>query len=257
VASALDPSTRPDADRSVTSALVRPKRLYLARRKPALTRDQFRARWRQHGNLAMSFMARQNWENVTAYIHFDPLREASGIAGASDDYDAIGWIRFKDIEARKRHVQFAEARAVLEADEDEFFAARVNTTGMVTFETTLRDGPPTGVTKFCFLKRKHELTPDEFAEHWANRHAPLLLNAVPSVQRYAQNHPLPPEKGGAWSLGCDGVEESWFASLDDLKAAHAASAMKEVDADRRRFVQDCVVVIARQVVLYPSETSNE
>ena len=199
----------------------------------------------------MSFMARQNWENVTAYIHFDPVR-ASGIAGASDDYDAIGWIRFKDIDARKRHIQFAEARAVLEADEDEFFSARVNTTGMVVSETVLREGPSSGVTKFCFLKRNSELSPAEFDDYWKNRHAPLLLKAAPTMQRYVQNHPLPPEKGNAWGMGCDGVEESWFASLDELKKAHAEPAIRTVDDDRDRFVRECVVVIAQQAVLYPN-----
>ncbi len=236
----------------MSSTPVRPKRLYLARRKPPLTREQFLARWRQHARLAMSFMARQSWENVTAYIHFDPVREASGIAGASDDYDAIGWIRFKDVEARKRHIQFAEARAVLEADEDEFFSARVNTTGMVVSETVLREGPSSGVTKFCFLKRKSELSLAEFDDHWKNEHAPLLLKAAPTMQRYVQNHPLPPEKGNAWGMGCDGVEESWFASLDELKKAHAEPAMRAVEEDRGRFVRECVVVIAQQAVLYPN-----
>lgn len=230
---------------------IKPKRLYLARRKPTLTREQFRDRWRVHGRLAMSFMARQNWENVTAYIHFDPVREASGIAGASDDYDAIGWIRFKDVEARRRHAGFAEARAVLEPDEDEFFSERVNKTGMVTWEIVLRDGPSSGITKFTFLKRKSGLSPAGFDEHWKNQHAPLLLQAAPAMHRYVQNYPLPPENGHAWGMGCDGVEESWFASLDDLKAAHAAPAMRAVDEDRSRFVGESVVVIARQTVLYP------
>jgi uncharacterized protein (TIGR02118 family) len=236
---------------SMSSSDVKPKRLYLARRKPSLTREQFLKRWRQHGELAMSFMARQDWQNVTAYIHFDPVREASGIAGASDDYDAIGWIRFKDTEARRRHIQFGEARAVLEPDEDAFFSDRVNKTGMVAGETTLRDGPSSGVTKFCFLKRRSEMSAAEFDDHWRNQHARLLLEAAPAMHRYAQNYPLPPENGRAWGMGCDGVEESWFASLDDLKKAHATPAMQAVDEDRNRFVRECVVVIAKQAVLYP------
>lgn len=231
---------------------VRPKRLYLARRKPGMTREQFITRWRVHGRLAMSFMARQNWENVTAYIHFDPIPEAAGIAGASGDYDAIGWIRFKDVEARRRHSQFTEARAVLEPDEDEFFSARVNTTGMVAREVTLRDGPSDGITKFCFLKRKDGMSVEEFSHHWQHNHAPLQLAAAPSMHRYAQNYPLPPEKGSAWGMGCDVVEESWYPSLDALRDAHQAPAMRGVDHDRERFVRECVVVIAKQAVLYPN-----
>lgn len=233
---------------------VTPKRLYLARRKPTFTREQFISRWRIHGELAMSFMAKQNWENVTAYIHFDPVREAAGVAGASDDYDAIGWIRFKDIEARRRHAQFTEARTVLEPDEDEFFSARVNTTGMVSYEVTLRDGPPNGLTKFNFLKRKDGVSVAEFTRHWRNDHAQLTLDTASSMHRYAQNYPLPPEKGNAWGMNCDVVEECWFANLDELKAAHDAPAMRTVERNRDRFTRECVVVIARPTVLYPGRT---
>jgi hypothetical protein len=244
-------TTRPSAG-NIATGEVKPKRLYLARRKPTLTRVQFLARWRVHGKLAMSFMAKQNWENVSAYIHFDPLREAAGIAGASDDYDAIGWIRFKSIEARRRHAQFAEARVVLEPDEDEFFSARVNTTGMVSYEVTLRDGPSEGITQFNFLKRKDDVSVSDFASHWQNQHARLMLEAAPSMHRYAQNYPLPPEKGNAWGMGCDVVEECWFANLDDLKRTHDSPAMSAVKQDRDRFARECVVVIARQAVLYPN-----
>ena len=201
-------------------------------------------------------MARQNWENVDAYIHFDPLRDAGGIAGASDDYDAIGCIRFKSGDARARHVRFVEARSVLEADEDEFFFERVNKTGMVTTETVLRDAPTRGVTKFSFLKRKRALSRTAFDEHWEKRHAPLLLEAAPAMHRYVQNHPLQPENG-SWGLDCDGIEECWFASFDDLKKAHADSKMRAADADRDTFVQECVTVIAQQTILYPpSPTEN-
>jgi uncharacterized protein (TIGR02118 family) len=236
---------------------IRPKRLYLARRKPTLTREQFIARWRVHGRLAMSFMAKQSWDNVAAYIHFDPVREAAGVAGASDDYDAIGWIRFKSIEARARHATFTDARVVLEPDEDEFFSDRVNKTGLVTWEIVPRDGPSSGITKFCFLKRRASSTPAEFDAYWQNVHAPLLLKAAPTMQRYVQNYPLPPERGNAWGMGCDGVEESWYADLDALKKAHAEPAMRAVDADRERFAGECVVVIAKQTVLYPSSASTE
>lgn len=228
-----------------------PKRIYLARRKPSLTYEQFRLRWRQHGKLAMGFMARQNWENVAAYIHFDPLRDAAGIAGTSGGYDGIGCIRFKSSDARARHVQFAEARAALEADEDDFFFERVNNTGMVTSETVLRDGPARGVTKFCFLKRKSALSPAAFDDYWEKRHAPLLLQMAPTMHRYVQNHPLPSEKGSAWGLDCDGIEESWFASLVELRKSDADPGMAVVDADRDCFVQQCVTVIAQQAVLYP------
>jgi hypothetical protein len=96
---------------------VRPKRLYLVKRHPSLTREQFVARWREHGALAMRFMARQQWENVVRYAQCDAIHD-HGLAGVTRDYDGVGMIGFRDLEARRRHATFAEARAVLEADED-------------------------------------------------------------------------------------------------------------------------------------------
>src|SRR6187401_1314827 len=112
------------------------KRMYLAVRHPSLSPEAFVTRWRTHGALAMSFMARQQWENVTRYVQCDALRD-HGLEGIAPDFDGIGMISFRDAEARKRHVGNADARAVLEADEDDTFAMRVNRRGFVAAEMVL------------------------------------------------------------------------------------------------------------------------
>ena len=63
--------------------------------------------------------------------------------------------------------------------------------------------------------------------------------------------PLPPENGAAWGLDCDGIEESWFDNLGDLKKAHADPRMAAAEADTDTFVDGCITVIAQQAVLHP------
>ena len=51
-------------------------------------------------------------------------------------------------------------------------------------------------------------------------------------------------------LGDDGVEEAWFASLDDLAAAHADDGTRRLRDSRRRFAGGSVVVVAKAIVLH-------
>ena len=56
------------------------KLMYLAKRKPGFTTDQFVCRWRMHGATAM---AQPLWRHALGYIQAEPIRPAP-IAGASE-----------------------------------------------------------------------------------------------------------------------------------------------------------------------------
>ncbi len=68
------------------------------------------------------------------------------------------------------------------------------------------------------LKRKSDLTPDDFSQYWHEKHGPLALKVIPEavrsvIRKYVQNHPIKLGEGEG-SL-YDGVAEICF---DDLKA---------------------------------------
>lgn len=229
-----------------------PKRLYLAIRNPSLTREQFRMRWRQHGALAMS---QASWKaGVVRYVHSDALPCAGGLLGATDKFDGAGMVMYADAEARKRRANDPTERPPILKDEDETFAGRVNPWGLVAAERLLRDGPVGGIKAARYLWRRHGLTPAQFREHWEHGHANLVLGTptvARYVRRYAHNDPLEPEGGPSWGLDCDGVEETWYESLDSLIRAHAEPAYATViEADRARFVGRCLLLLATDVVLY-------
>ena len=69
------------------------KLAYLAQRNPALSREQFIRRWRQHGALAMG-LAR--WDSIGRYAQCDCLPVPAGLTRASQEYDGIGIVWFTE-----------------------------------------------------------------------------------------------------------------------------------------------------------------
>ncbi|HEX8804554.1 MAG TPA: EthD domain-containing protein [Acidimicrobiales bacterium] len=98
------------------------------------------------------------------------------------------------------------------------------------------------------LRRRSDLTREEFQRHWLDRHAPLVRSYadVLGIRRYVQTHTLPDELHAALraSRGApepyDGVAELWYDDLEALAAAVAtdegrAAAVALLD-DERRFI---------------------
>jgi uncharacterized protein (TIGR02118 family) len=100
---------------------------------------------------------------------------------------------------------------------------------------------------FC-LRRRADLSPQEFRSYWLDRHAPLVRRhaAALRIARYVQTHTLASalndalrESRGA-SEPFDGVAELWWASEGELREAFASPAGQqagaELLADEQRFI---------------------
>ena len=97
------------------------------------------------------------------------------------------------------------------------------------------------VKAFWFLKRRPEMSPDDFHRYWREQHGPLFCNAAPArryVTRYEQNHATP----GNHALSgddydeYDGVSIMWFRSVEDLQAMFADPAFAHVLDDGDQFL---------------------
>jgi uncharacterized protein (TIGR02118 family) len=101
---------------------------------------------------------------------------------------------------------------------------------------------------FC-LRRRPDLTPEEFRRYWRDVHAPLVAARaeVLGIRRYVQLHTvdapglhaaLRRRNGGApepW----DGVAELWFDSVEAMRgndSDEARLASAELLADERNFI---------------------
>jgi uncharacterized protein (TIGR02118 family) len=106
------------------------------------------------------------------------------------------------------------------------------------------------VIKLVFsLRRRPEMTREEFQDYWRDRHAPLVHRhaAALGIRRYVQTHARSSDVGTAQSAArgsepdaYDGQAELWWDSLDDLLAASSTPAGRqaaiELLEDERRFI---------------------
>ena len=100
---------------------------------------------------------------------------------------------------------------------------------------------------FC-LRRRPELTRDEFQRYWREQHAPLVRERAKAIGalRYVQVHTAHDDLNAALRGGrggpeaFDGVAELWFENRAALEAAFgtepARRAGAELLADERQFI---------------------
>jgi uncharacterized protein (TIGR02118 family) len=99
------------------------------------------------------------------------------------------------------------------------------------------------------LRRRADLTRDEFQTHWRDRHAPLVARHADSlrIRRYVQTHARTSEVAAGQSAArgseldvYDGQAELWWDSLGDIVAAVSTLAGRqaalELLEDERRFI---------------------
>lgn len=99
---------------------------------------------------------------------------------------------------------------------------------------------------FC-IKRRGDLSPEEFRRHWLEAHAALVRRFSGTIRicRYVQSHAFAPE-ANEWLRALkgtreayDGIAEIWWRSWDDFAAAaspEGIEANRILMEDERQFV---------------------
>jgi uncharacterized protein (TIGR02118 family) len=99
------------------------------------------------------------------------------------------------------------------------------------------------------LRRREDMTREEFQRYWREQHAPLVKRHADTlrIRRYVQTHArhtdldaaLAGSRGGEPSF-YDGVAELWWDSLEDLVGAYSSergqAAGAELLEDERNFI---------------------
>jgi uncharacterized protein (TIGR02118 family) len=115
---------------------------------------------------------------------------------------------------------------------------------------------------YC-LRRRADVSPEEFYRSWLNTHAPKVKDAAEAMRalRYIQSHTCGAELNEAFvaSRGLapayDGITEVWWNSIEDVKAAMAspvgAEAMARLLEDESHFIefsQSCVFMTTEHLI---------
>lgn len=116
---------------------------------------------------------------------------------------------------------------------------------------------------FC-LRRRPEITHDEFLARWRGRHAEIASRAIGAIGaiRYVQNHALhgPLSSALRASRGApepyDGVVELWFDSVEAVESTFARTdaraAIRELVEDEVHFIDvaNSPIFVAKEHVVW-------
>jgi hypothetical protein len=222
------------------------KLIYLARRNPRLSREQFMRRWRQHAAFSMG-LAR--WSAIQRCAYCDVLPPSPGIPWAVEGYDGIADIWFRGDAAPAD----PEDRARLSADEIETFSDYVSAFALHTREVIVKPGGGT-VKATLFVRNTEPGGPGGFAARWA-RHADraLSLPRADLVRGYTRNTA---DRTGEWGnakLPFDGVAEYWFETVEGVSEFFADPQVWEMYAggvERYGAGSSNLFVVTNEVVMY-------
>lgn len=149
------------------------KLMYLARRRPGFTVDEFVRRWRRHGALGMQ---QPLWRFALGYVQSEPIRPAP-LAGASQQYDAVASYMVSDDMFSSMTAEDIEGATAMAADELETFAAPIGSVSLWVREEHIQAGDRGSVGAYLFFR------PGAAAQECATR-----LAGRPGLQRLVLNH---------------------------------------------------------------------
>jgi len=87
------------------------------------------------------------------------------------------------------------------------------------------------IKTIAMIKRKADMSREEFVKHYEEVHAPLALKHLPMIKRYVRNHVV--ELPGMEGPDFDCVTELWLDSLED-----AMKLFEFVQSDEGRVIRD-------------------
>lgn len=200
----------------------------LVKRAPGMTVEAFQTHWRtRHADIV------RRLPGLRRYVQ-SPTRLA-GYARGEPVWDGIAELWFDDTQALRALAGRPEQAAV-DADEARFLD-RSATRLLFTEEHVVRDErPPAGSVKsIAFLRRREDLTVEEFQRYWRERHGPVAAT-IPGLLRYTQDHVRLSSYAGGRSPVYDGIAITWFASTDAMRAAARSPEYARTRADEANFL---------------------
>lgn len=202
------------------------KMLYLARRAPTVSWEDWPRTWKSHAIFASQFPAMEgtiDWMRYTTRID-DP---ALGELPVSTEHDGVSVAEASELGTFQGHGFTPEQRALIDQDELRVFDRYTPEFSFYCTETRPVDGPLGEAAIFRFLLRRPEVSRAAFDAHLKGPHADLArkLAGDLAATRWAINFTLdspPPD------FPFEAIEECWFATPEDAARALRAAAMQEV-----------------------------
>lgn len=107
-------------------------------------------------------------------------------------------------------------------------------------ESTPEPASQASVKLLALLRRRADLTPEQFHAHWSGPHAKLFTDSPAlreNILRYQQNHRFADDYTRDPGLTWDGLAEQWYASMESFYAGAGGPPFNEIVVpDEERFI---------------------
>jgi hypothetical protein len=192
------------------------KTIYLAKRNPNSTYEEFVENWRAHAVLSGSFpeVGRRFDSVIQCKRVVDDLAEELGLTQEFDGANLLGLTSLFDAV----DVYNQDGIPTLRVDEKRVFSDYVSESSLTGVELVLLDGQRGQVVVLELVRRRPGTNLTAFLLAWSGAYARAVMASAPfgeHVRRYVHNQIVLPTPPG-W--GYDGIAELWF---DDVASASA------------------------------------
>jgi hypothetical protein len=208
------------------------KLLYLARRAPSVSWEDWPHTWKSHAVFASQFPAMSgtiDWMRYMTRVD-DP---ALGDLPVSQEHDGVSVAEAPALETFQGKGFSPEQRARIDADERRVFDRYTPQFSFYCAERRAVDGPVGEAAVFRFLRRKAGVSREAFEAALTGSYARLCAETAGElgVQRWGVNltlEPPPPD------FPFEAIDECWFASVADAARALTSPAMRRLTEELAR-----------------------
>jgi hypothetical protein len=194
------------------------KLIYLARRNPTVSREDWPETWRSHATFANQFAFVANDISYSCYCNRIDHPALDGqpidLGCLSSKHDGVALGVSKTVETLQGGGFSPEERALIDQDELRVFDMLTPNFSFYCAETVLIDGKFGEYGIFQFLARKPGLSREAFAAR-LEEYTPTAKRAVEDLgtaTRYAHNHPI---HDPLPLFPFDAISDCWFAKEED------------------------------------------
>jgi hypothetical protein len=222
------------------------KLLFLCRRRPGLTRQEY-ARRVLEGHVPLALRHHPTLRRYAVNI----AEEAPAPVPPIDGIAALWFDSLADY--TERLYDSPEGEEIVRRDVEGFLGgADASATTEIVHRDELGATPPgsrtPGVKWICPLQRRLGMPVDEFVDYWQREHVPRVLEERPGAVKYVTSvvNARLSESGDDW----DGFTEVWFAHRDDARAGlrDADEVMRKLGPSRERFIGRGLLYVVSEYV---------
>lgn len=209
------------------------KLIYLARRNPSCSREDWPEHWRSHATFAGQFAFIANDITYSCYCNRidQPVLEGRPVEvpGLSGDHDGVAIGVSSRVETLKGGGFTAEERKLIDRDELRVFDMLTPEFSYYCTETVLKEGKYGLYGLIRFLARKPEMSPEDFRQWFEGEFAAAARASIDdTVVRHALDIPT---HGPLPRFPFDAITDCWFDSEDDAVRAALNPAIPEAMAE--------------------------